>query len=185
MNLHFIYGTVSSYKKDTLIYSISLSKNSGKKTFLIKPQINNDNNNLLKNKCGNISVTVDLIIKNDDNIINIYMLSEWYYNPLNIIYVSSCHLLTVEQINQLRELVDNYGITVICFGLKTKHDSVLYKSSKRLCEIADIIEELPSICVQCNTYKAILNKKKIINDKEHYMAVCSHCYNNDNSNLVE
>ena len=43
-------------------------------------------------------------------------------------------------------LVDDFKIPVICYGLKSDFLSLLFEGSKRLLELADEIEEIPTIC---------------------------------------
>lgn len=44
------------------------------------------------------------------------------------------------------QIVDEYGIPVLCYGLRSDFKSELFAGSKRLFEIADVIEEIPTVC---------------------------------------
>ena len=54
--------------------------------------------------------------------------------------------LTEEQVDRLSDVVDKYGVPVICYGLRTDFQSKLFPGSKRLFELADVIEEIPTVC---------------------------------------
>ena len=42
--------------------------------------------------------------------------------------------------------MDFYGIPVLCYGLRADFQTHLFPGSRRLMEIADIIEEVPTVC---------------------------------------
>ncbi|MDR1355706.1 MAG: thymidine kinase [Propionibacteriaceae bacterium] len=50
---------------------------------------------------------------------------------------------TTEQINQLAQVVDDFGIDVFCFGIMCDFRTQMFPGSKRLVELADRIESLP------------------------------------------
>jgi thymidine kinase len=51
-----------------------------------------------------------------------------------------------EQIVQLSDIVDVLNIPVICYGLKSNFKGELFEASKRLIELADVIESLDQVC---------------------------------------
>lgn len=51
-----------------------------------------------------------------------------------------------EQIYELSEIVDELNIPVICYGLKSTYQGELFAASKRLIELADVIESLDQVC---------------------------------------
>jgi thymidine kinase len=71
---------------------------------------------------------------------------------------------TIEQIEQLADIVDIYKIDVYCFGLMTDFRTLLFPASKRLVELADRIEkiQLESLC-WCG--KPALLNARLINGK--------------------
>lgn len=97
--------------------------------------------------------------------INIYVVVKEYNNvlivqgdkPLKWILVDECQFLTEDQVDQLSDIVDYMGITVMCYGLRTDFKSHLFPASKRLFEIADTIEEIKSSC-ECGK-KAMINAR--------------------------
>ena len=103
------------------------------------------------------------------------------------ILVDEVQFLSKEQVEQLSAIADNFGINIICYGLRTDFRGNLFEGSKRLFELADSFEEIKSSC-DCNN-KAIFNArinsdKKIILDGEQidiggdekYTAMCRVCY---------
>ena len=62
------------------------------------------------------------------------------------VIVDEAQFLTAEQVDRLSDIVDDFGIPVLCYGLRTDFTSHLFEGSKRLFEIADVIEEVPTVC---------------------------------------
>ena len=55
-------------------------------------------------------------------------------------------IFVVSQINQLRRIVNDYNIPVMCYGLKSDFLSNLFPGSKRLLETSDNIRKLRTVC---------------------------------------
>ena len=62
------------------------------------------------------------------------------------VIVDEAQFLTAQQVDLLSDIVDDYGIPVLCYGLRTDFTSHLFEGSRRLMEIADVIEEVPTVC---------------------------------------
>lgn len=105
------------------------------------------------------------------------------------ILVDEAQFLTPSQVDQLAKIVDDFGINVICYGLRTDFKTNLFEGSRRLFEIADSIEEVKSTC-SCGR-KTIVNaridsKGQIMTEGEQveiggndrYVAVCRRCWRN-------
>ena len=79
-----------------------------------------------------------------------------------------------------------YNIPVICYGLRTDFRNRLFPGSRRLMEIADVIEEVPTVCwcgkrAQCNTRYAngeIVREgaQIMLGSNESYVALCRKHY---------
>lgn len=74
-----------------------------------------------------------------------------------VIIADEAQFFTEEQIWQLREIVSEYDITVICFGLRTDFRCRLFPGSRALFELADDIIEIPSVCT-CG-HKTMVNAR--------------------------
>ena len=79
-----------------------------------------------------------------------------------------------DTINLLSDITDTYDIPIICYGLKTAHNTKLFEGSKRLIEIADKVSEIKNIC-NCGR-KALFNIKLDGDDiNGNYVACCRKC----------
>ena len=105
------------------------------------------------------------------------------------ILVDEAQFLSADQVDQLARVVDDFGINVVCYGLRTDFRTSLFEGSRRLLEIADTIDEVKSTC-NCGR-KTIVNARTDsrggiitegqqveIGGNERYVAVCRRCWRN-------
>ena len=102
------------------------------------------------------------------------------------IIVDECQFLTPAQIEQLRQIVDDFNIPAMCFGLRTDFLTRLFPGSLRLMELADCIEEIKTMC-DCGA-KATVNARisdglivtegaqVVLGGNDSYIAMCHRCY---------
>ena len=86
----------------------------------------------------------------------------------------------------LSDIVDFYEIPVLCYGLRTDFLNHSFPGSRRLMEIADVIEKVPTVCwcgkrTQCNTRyadgKIVREGAQImLGSNESYVALCRKHY---------
>lgn len=103
---------------------------------------------------------------------------------LAAIIVDEAQFLTSEQVDQLSDLVDDHNIPVICYGLRSDFQGKLFPGSRRLLEIADEIEEIPTVC-WCGRkahFNARIREGRIVREGEQvllgsndvYVSLCRH-----------
>lgn len=189
--LIFRYGTMNSSKTANLLMIAHNFMSQNKNVFLIKPDCDTRfGNDIIKSRAFDTSFKVDLIMTKEISDINIYLEK---YDNLQCILVDECQFLSVDNINAFRKI--NLNISIICYGLRTDYKTNLFEGSKRLLEIADEIEEIKTVCVNCSK-KAIINSKYYIdkntnkfiikegtNDidlgsEDKYQSLCWNCWNN-------
>lgn len=105
------------------------------------------------------------------------------------ILVDEAQFLAPEQVDQLAQVVDDFGINVICYGLRTDFRTNLFEGSRRLLEIADSIDEIKSTCTcgrktivnaRVNNAGEIITEGEVveIGGNDRYIAVCRKCWRN-------
>ncbi|MCC2624264.1 MAG: thymidine kinase [Burkholderiales bacterium] len=62
------------------------------------------------------------------------------------VLIDEIHFFSVEQINQISDVVDYLNIPIICYGLRSDYRGIAFPSAAQLLAIADTIEELKTIC---------------------------------------
>ena len=133
-----------------------------------------------------------ITIDPDDNIFDIVndiiaLIDKTNTKLLQWILVDECQFFTAKQIEQLSKIVDDLGINVMCYGLRTDFNTHLFEGSKRLLELADDIDEIKISC-SCGR-KAIVNARVnddgyvitdgeqiLIGGNDRYRAICRKCW---------
>jgi len=62
------------------------------------------------------------------------------------VLVDEAQFLSADQVDQLAEVVDELGIPVLCYGIRTDFQGELFPGSSRLLAIADKLKELKTVC---------------------------------------
>lgn len=179
--LHFRYGPMGSSKTAQVLMTRFNYLERGRKVLLMKPATDTrDGVTTIRSRIG---LEADAIVIHPGDEISVYMAK----HDADVIIVDESQFLNTEQVIQLRDIVSKYNIPVMCYGLRTDFKGKLFEGSKALFELADEIQEIPSIC-DCGG-KAIINARfdcngRIITDgsvvdlggNEKYKAVCWSCY---------
>eukprot|EP01038_Epipyxis_sp_PR26KG_P010059 gene10059-13519_t len=181
--LYFKHGVVNSAKTLNLLALSYSYKAQGKSVALMKPSLDTRFGDFeIKSRAG-ISQRADYIISNNTNILelpakNIIM---------DCILVDEVQFLQPSQIDQLRMATYLWNTPIFCYGLRTDFRSNLFPGSKRLMEVADVIEEIETVCHFCHN-TAILNLKHVngiadtsgpavqLGAEEKYFPTCFSCY---------
>lgn len=143
--LYFRYGAMGSSKTANALMVRYNYIEKGQKVILLKPSIENrDGYNIIKSRIG-LSAECELVEELLEKIKQTEK-SRGKWNEADVIIIDEAQFLNTEQINELARIVDEYHISVICYGLRTDFTSHLFEGAKRLMELADVIEEIPTIC---------------------------------------
>ncbi len=180
--LYFKYGAMGSSKSAQALITKFNYEERGMKVWLLKPAMDDrDGVEVIKSRIG-LRETADAL-KSSDSLLECFQRRE----RADVVIVDECQFLTAEQIDDLRYIVDEYEIPVLCFGLRTDFMTKLFPGSLRLFEVADSISEIKTIC-SCGS-KAIVNARidgegKVISEgeqvfiggNESYIAMCHKCW---------
>lgn len=140
--LHFKYGAMNSGKTTMLLQAAHNYEEQGKKVIVIKSNVDKKGNDTIINRIG-LKRKVDELIGIDEKIIDKI---RKYLDNLDCILVDEAQFLSRNQIDELFYITKIYDIPVIAYGLKTNFKSVVFTGSSRLVEVADSLEEIPTIC---------------------------------------
>lgn len=180
--LYFKYGAMGSSKTAQALTTKFNYEEKGMSVWLIKPGADDrDGADIIKSRIG-LSQKAQ-IISPDDNIIEEYHKAGSY----DVIISDEAQFFTPEQIDQLRTIVDEENVPVLCFGLRTDFQTKFFPGARRLMELADSITEIKTIC-ECGR-KATVNARfddngKIITEgaqvvlggNDRYTAMCHKCW---------
>ena len=182
--LYFKYGAMGSSKTAQALITKYNYEENDLKVWLIKPSADTrDGAQVLRSRIG-LEAIVDVIPPEVD--IYARFLGK-KVRSCNVIIVDECQFLTENQIDQLRAIVDEHNIPVMCFGLRTDFQTRLFPGSRRLMEVADTIQEIKTIC-DCGA-KATVNARidgnghivtegaqVVLGGNDSYIAMCHKCY---------
>ncbi len=179
--LYFKYGAMGSSKTANALITKFNYEERGMKVWLIKPSLDDrDGASVVRSRIG-LSSDAFIVAPETD------ITAEFEGKDADVIIADECQFLTSSQIDQLRSIVDEKDIPVLCFGLRTDFLTKLFEGSKRLFEVADSITEVKTIC-SCGN-KAIVNARIdgsgrivteggqiLIGGNDSYVAMCHRCW---------
>ncbi|MBE6950999.1 MAG: thymidine kinase [Ruminococcaceae bacterium] len=182
--LYFKYGAMGSSKTAQALITKYNYEENDMRVWLIKPSADiRDGANILRSRIG-LQAEVDIMTPG----IDIHKLfAEQKKDQCDVIICDECQFLVPEQIDQLRAIVNDFGVPVLCFGLRTDFQTRLFPGSRRLMELADVIEEIKTMC-DCGA-KATVNARidgeghivtqgaqVVLGGNDSYIAMCHKCY---------
>ena len=181
--LYFKYGAMGSSKTaQALITKYNYEENE-MSVWLIKPSADTrDGIDILRSRIG-LEAKVEVITPQVDVYERFVQTRKGH---CDVIIVDECQFMTPEQIQQLRAIVDDVNIPVLCFGLRTDFLTRLFPGSQRLMELSDCIEEIKTMCDCGNkaTVNARINDGYIVTEgaqvqlggNDSYIAMCHRCW---------
>lgn len=185
--LYFRYGAMNCGKSTLLMQVAHNYEENNKKVIVIKSEIDTKGGNYLESRLG-AKRKVDILINEKESFQNYIK----YFKKTDCILVDEAQFLTSKQVEELWKATKKYDIPVICYGLKADFQSHLFEGSKRLLELADVIEELITICSCGKRAKfnaryvdgkfALEGKEVVIDgscDNVVYRPLCGKCYLNE------
>ena len=188
--LYFRYGAMGSSKSANILMVRYNYEERGQYAILLKPRTDDrDGEHKIQSRIG-LSAPAEYV---DDFLKEISKLwngkeTEYLYHgkKVNAILVDEAQFLSPEEVDTLSDIVDFYEIPVLCYGLRTDFLNHLFPGSRRLMEIADVIEEVPTVCwcgkrAQCHTRysngKIVREGAQImLGSNESYVALCRKQY---------
>ena len=180
--LYFKYGAMGSSKTAQALITKYNYEERGLKVWLLKPAADVRDGALTVMSRIGLQASA-LPVSPEMDIRALYRGNE----DVNVVIVDECQFLTEAQIDQLRELVDEKNVSVMCFGLRTDFQTKLFPGSRRLLEVADEITEIKTMC-ECGK-KATVNARidgegyvvtegaqVFLGGNDSYIAMCHRCW---------
>ena len=180
--LYFKYGAMGSSKSAQALITKFNYEELGMKVWLIKPSTDTrDGADIVKSRIGLEAraqiITPEMNIKEEYKNAGIY----------DVIIADEAQFFTPLQIDELRALVDEEDLPVLCFGLRTDFLTHFFPGAQRLMELSDSLTEIKTVCA-CGR-KATVNARidengKIITEgaqvllggNDSYIAMCHKCW---------
>ena len=152
--LYFKFGAMGCSKTAQALITKFNYEERGMKVLLLKPSVDDrDGATIVKSRIGLQEEAIT--VSSDVDLYKTYV--ENYKEDCNVIIVDECQFLTPEQVDELGQIVIDFNVPVLCFGLATDFTTHLFPGSRRLFEIAESISEIKSVC-KCGA-KATVNAR--------------------------
>ena len=182
--LYFKYGAMGSSKTAQALITKYNYEENGLKVWLIKPSADTrDGKQILRSRIG-LEAEVEVIPPDMDILARF---DETRRGSCNVIIVDECQFLTEQQIDELRAIVNDRNVPVMCFGLRTDFQTKLFPGSRRLMELADEIQEIKTMCdcgakatvnarIDANGHIITQGAQVVLGGNDSYIAMCHKCY---------
>ena len=180
--LYFKYGAMGSSKSAQALITKFNYEELGMSVWLIKPSVDTrDGADVIRSRIG-LSAHAQIITPEQD-IVEEYRRAGKH----DVIISDEAQFFTPAQIDQLRFLVDEDDLPVLCFGLRTDFLTHFFPGSQRLMELADSITEIKTVCA-CGkkaTVNARIDEKGrvvtsggqiLLGGNDSYIAMCHSCW---------
>jgi len=164
--LYFYYGAMNSSKTAQLIMTAHNYKERKQKVIVFKPIIDNreSSGKIIKSRAGISTEDVILFDKDTELYDEVFSILP----NINCVLVDEAQFLTKKQVIELSDLVDDWNIPVMCYGLRGNFKGELFEGSEWLLAYADEISEIKTICF-CGkkaTFNARIKDGKVIKHGE-------------------
>ena len=180
--LYFKYGAMGSSKSAQALITKFNYEELGMSVWLIKPSIDTrDGADVIRSRIG-LEAKAQVITP-EQNVAEAYRLAGKH----DVIIADEAQFFTPEQIDQLRQLVDEENLPVLCFGLRTDFLTHFVPGARRLMELSDSLTEIKTVCA-CGR-KATVNARidetgriitqgdqVMLGGNDSYVAMCHQCW---------
>ncbi len=180
--LYFKYGVMGSSKSAQALITKFNYEERGMSVWLIKPSVDTrDGADIIRSRIG-LACQAEVITPETS-------LTERYHQlgKRDVIIADEAQFFTPEQIDELRYLVDEEDLPVLCFGLRTDFLTHFFPGAQRLMELADSLTEIKTVC-ECGR-KATVNARidgegrivttggqVMLGGNDSYLAMCHQCW---------
>ena len=180
--LYFKYGAMGSSKPANALITKFNYEERGMRVWLIKPSTDDrDGANVVRSRIG-LSKEAYVVTPSTDLYDTFKSLGCYH-----VVIADECQFFTEKQIDQLRRIVDELEVPVLCFGLRTDFLTHFFPGAMRLMELADSLTEIKTVC-SCGR-KATVNARidaegnvitqgsqVFLGGNDSYVAMCHKCW---------
>lgn len=137
--LYFRYGVMGSSKTANALMVRYNYEERGQEALLVKPAVDQrDGARFVASRAGLSSPCIYFS--------DLTALPEQELRQYACVIVDEAQFLSRSEVQYLTHLVDDFGLPVICYGLRADFKGELFPGSMELLAVADIIEEVKTIC---------------------------------------
>jgi thymidine kinase len=143
--LYFYFSAMNAGKTTTLLQSAHNYRERGMRTLILTPQLDD------RHGRGVVASRIGLradgrVFDRDSDLAALVEADIAEHGKLHCVLVDEAQFLAKPQVWQLSEVVDQLGIPVLAYGLRTDFRGELFEGSQYLLAWADSINEIKTIC---------------------------------------
>ena len=132
--LYFRYGAMGSSKTANILMVRYNYLEKGLKPLLLKPEVDTRyGEKLVRSRIG--------LEAECENFDSLKEMSDEEIKAYDAVLVDEAQFLKAEDVDFLTDIVDELAVPVLCYGLRTDFTGHLFEGSRRLFEVAEVIEE--------------------------------------------
>ena len=182
--MHFKYASMNSGKSIDLIRTAYNYEENGYKVLILKPAVDTKGNDHITSRVG-LSKKADILLLYSDDVLEKL---KGKLKDISCILIDEAQFLSIKQVEDLFLISKACDIPVICYGLRTNFKMESVAGSKRLLEIADVLEGITTLC-SCGEIARYVGRKvgdKYVKDGEEividgtenitYVPLCGKCF---------
>jgi thymidine kinase len=143
--LYFYYSAMNAGKTTTLLQSAHNYRERGMRVLILAPALD------VRAGTGTVASRIGLqaealAFDRDADLQAVVQADIAAHGRLHCLLVDEAQFLSRSQVWQLSEVVDAFGVPVLCYGLRTDFRGELFEGSGHLLAWADEIQEIKTIC---------------------------------------
>jgi thymidine kinase len=143
--LYFYYSAMNAGKSTTLLQSAHNYHERGMRTLVLTPRLDHRAGvGVVRSRIGLESPAH--AFEHADDLAKIVATDISRHGRLNCVLVDEAQFLTRAQVWQLTDVVDELGVPVLTYGLRTDFRGELFEGSRYLLAWADELDEIKTIC---------------------------------------
>lgn len=183
--LYYRYSTMNAGKSIELIKVAYNYEERGKNVMTLTPTVDDRyGTGVITSRIG---IQREAILVGDDTDILQLFLEENEKRKIDCVLIDECQFLKKHHVMELVDIVDNYDVPVLAYGLKNDFRNELFEGSYYMLVYADKIEEIKTIC-WCGRKATMVGRivdgklqkqgeQVVIGGNEMYVSLCRKHYN--------
>lgn len=190
--LYFRYGAMNSGKSTALLQAAHNYLERGQQVLLAKPTIDVKGDRSIVSRLG-VERPVDFTVGPADDLLELFTAHRDGVlartgSAIACLLMDEAQFLSDAQVDDLLRIVVLQDVPVLAYGIRTDFRTIAFPGSRRLLEVAHVLEELRTVC-RCGR-KAIFNARRIADrfvfdgaqvaidtrDDVSYESLCGRCY---------
>jgi len=142
--LYFYYSSMNAGKSTNLLQSSYNYRERGMNTIVLTPELDTRYGGSVVS--SRIGLSADATtFSTADNLFSLVK-DAHHERPLHCLLIDEAQFLSRDQVHQLGDVADELGIPVLCYGLRTDFQGLLFEGSQHLLAWADNLVEIKTIC---------------------------------------